>query len=102
MPRFTASARAKGDDRHGDVMRMVGSAYDVSHAIIPPTEATLRHNHRTRWRQKLPRYELMRSSVIERPENCVLTPASGRFANIHNGNYYGADADANLYLNAVN
>ena len=43
----------------------------------------------------------MRSSVIERPENCVLTPASGRFANIHNGNYYGAYTDASLYRNAA-
>ena len=101
MPRFTASARARRDDRHGDVMQMVGAAYDVSHAIILLTEATLRHNHRTRCRQQLPRYELMRSSVIERPENCALTPASGRFANIHNGNYYGASADASLYRNAA-
>ena len=101
MPRFTASARARRDDRHGDVMQLVGSAYDVSHAIILLTEAMERHNHRTRWRQQLPRYELMRSSVIERPESCVLTPANARFANIHNGNYYGPYADASLYRNAV-
>ena len=50
MPRFTASARARRDDRHGDVMQMVGSAYDVSHAIILLTEAMGRHNHRTRCR----------------------------------------------------
>ena len=101
MPRFTASARARRDDRHVNVMQMVVAAYDVSHAIILLTEATLRHNHRTRRRQQLPRYDLMRSSVIERPENCVLTPTSGRFANIHNGNYYGADAEASLYRNAA-
>ena len=54
----------------------------------------------TRWRQKLPRYELMRSSIIERPESRVLTPARDRIANIHNGNYYGAYADASLYRNS--
>ena len=43
----------------------------------------------------------MRSSVIERPENRVLTPANARFANIHNGNYYGAYAYAKLFRNAV-
>ena len=101
MPLFTASARAKGDDRHVDVMQMVVAAYDRDHAVILLTDATLRHNHRTRWRQQLPRYELMRSSIIRRPESCVLTPARDRFANIHNGNYYGAYSDASLYRNAV-
>ncbi len=101
MPRFTAPARGRRGDRHGDVMQMVGSGYDVSHAIILLTEAIGRHNHRTRWRQQLPMYELMRSSVIGRPESCVLTPARDRFANIHNGNYYGAYADASLYRNMV-
>ena len=40
------------------------------------------------------------TSVTERPENCVLTPARARLANIFNGNFYGADADASLYRNA--
>ena len=44
-------------------------------------------------------YELMRSSIIERPESCMLTPASACFVNIHNGNCY--DVDANWYRNAV-
>ena len=32
-------------------------------------------NHRTRWRQQLHMFELIRASVIERPEHCALTPA---------------------------
>ena len=46
-------------------------------------------------------YELMRPSIIERPERCVLKPALARFANIHDGNYYGTYADASLYRNAA-
>ena len=48
-------------------------------------------------------YELMRSSIIERPEICMLTPASACFVNIHNCNCYDADADADAswYRNAV-
>ena len=68
-------------------------------AIILLTDATLRHRIRIRWRQKLPMYELMRSSIIERPESCMLTPASACFVNIHNGNCY--DVDASWYRNAV-
>ena len=70
------------------------AAYDRDYAIILLTDAIERHNHRTRWRQELPMYELMRSSVIERPESYVLTPARDRFANIHHGNYHGAYAYA--------
>lgn len=54
------------------------AAYDRDYAIILLTDAIERHNHRTRWRQELPMYELMRSSVIERPESYVLTPARDR------------------------
>ena len=100
MPLFTASARAQGDDGQFEVLQMVVVAYDARHAVIPLTDAIERHNHPVRWRQKLPMFELMRASVIERPESCVLAPARARFANIHNGNYYGADADASLYRNA--
>ena len=102
MPLSTASARAQRDDGHVDVMQMAVAAYDTNHATILLNDAIERRNHRTHWRQKLPMYELMRSRIIERPESCVLTPVSAGFATIHDGNYYGADADANLYLNAVN
>ena len=68
---------------------MVVAAYDAQHAVILLTDATERHNHRTRWRQKLPMFELMRSNIIERPESCVLTRARARFANISNGAYPG-------------
>ena len=102
MPLFTASAGARRDDGRVNVMQMVVAAHDRDHAVILLTDGIERHNHRTRWRQKLPMFELMRSSAIERPESCVLTPArDDRFANIHNGNYYGAYADASLYRNAV-
>ena len=46
-------------------------------------------------------FGLTLASVKERPASCVLTPAKGRFVNIHNGNYYGAYPDASLYRNAV-
>ena len=101
MPLFTASAGARRDDGRVNVMQMVVAAHDRDHAVILLTDGIERHNHRTRWRQKLPMFELMRSSAIERPESCVLTPARDRFANIHNGNYYGAYAHASLYRNAV-
>ena len=101
MPLFTASARARRDHGHVNVIQMVVAAYHARHAIILLTDATLRHRHRhrIRWRQKLPMYELMRSSIIERPESCMLTPASACFVNIHNGNCY--DVDASWYRNAV-
>ena len=102
MPLLTASARARRDHGHVNVIQM---AYHARHAIILLTDATLRHRIRIRirWRQKLPMYELMRSSIIERPESCMLTPASACFVNIHNGNCYDADADvdASWYRNAV-
>ena len=54
------------------------------------------------WSQRgLAYFRLIVASVMERPESCVLTPVGGRFANIHNGNYYGAYSDASLYRNAV-
>ena len=99
MPLFTASARARRDHGHVNVIQMVVAAYHARHAIILLTDATLCHRIRIRWRQKLPMYELMRSSIIERPESCMLTPASACFVNIHNGNCY--DVDANWYRNAV-
>ena len=77
MPLFTASARAQSDDGCGDVMQMVVAAYHRDHAIILLTDAIERHNHRTRWWQKLPMFELMRARIFERPENRVLTPARG-------------------------
>jgi len=46
-------------------------------------------------------FRLLAASVQERPESYVLTPAGGRFVNIHKGNYYEAYADASLYRNAV-
>ena len=46
-------------------------------------------------------YELMRPSIIERPERCVLKPALAKFANIHDGNYCGTYADASLYRNVA-
>ena len=82
------------------MMQMVVVAYDRDHAITQLADAIERHNHRTRWKQQLPMFELMRPSIVERPESCVLTPASARFVNIFNGNYYSADADARLCRNA--
>ena len=75
MPLFTASAGARRDDGRVNVMQMVVAAHDRDHAVILLTDGIERHNHRTRWRQKLRMFELMRSSAIERPESCVLTPA---------------------------
>ncbi len=91
----TASTRAEGDDGRCEVVQMELAAYDRDHAF------TLRHNHRTRWRQQLPMYELIQASVIERPESCALTPANARFANIHKRNYYGAYPDSSLYRSTV-
>ena len=88
------------DDGKMDVMQMVVAAHDRDHAIIMLTDAIQRHNHRTRWRRQSPMFELMRSTVIEPPESCVLTPTCERFTNIHNGNYCGADAS--LYCTAAN
>ena len=65
MPLFTASARARWDDGCVGLMQMVVAAYGRDHAIILLTDAIERHNRRTRWRQQLPMYELMRSSIIE-------------------------------------
>lgn len=101
MPIFTSSARARRDDGRADIIQLVVIAYICDHAVILLTDAVERHNHRTRWGQQLPMFELMRSSVIERPESCVLTPASARFVNMHNGNFYGADANASLYRHAA-
>ena len=59
MPLFTASARARWDDGCVDLMQMVVAAYDHDHAVILLIDAIERHKHRTRWRQKLPMFELI-------------------------------------------
>ena len=53
------------------------AAYDHDHVVILLAHAIERHNHRARRRQQLPMFELKRSSIVERPESCVLTPARG-------------------------
>ena len=100
MPLFTASARAKDCNGQAKVIQLVVAAYDTSHAIDLCCAAVERHNQRTRRQRGLAYFRLLAASVQERPESCVLTPAGGRFANIHNGNFYGAYADASLYRNA--
>ena len=101
MPLFTASARATDYAGDVEVIQLVVAAYDTRHAIDLCCAALERHNQRTRRQRGLPYFRLLAASVQERPESCVLTPVGGRFANIHNGNYYGAYADASLYRNGV-
>ena len=101
MPLFTASARATDYNGDVEVIQLVTAAYYVRHAIDLCCAAVERHNQRTRRQRGLAYFRLLAASVQERPENCVLTQASGRFANIHNGNYYGAYADASLYRGTV-
>ena len=101
MPLFTASAQAGDYDGEVEVIQLVVAAYDTRHAIDLCCAALERHNQRTRRQRGLPYFRLIAASVAERPENCVLTPARDRFANIHNGNYYGAYPDAGLYRNAA-
>ena len=101
MPLFTASARATAWDGNVEVIQLVVAAYDTRHAIDLCCAALERHNQRTRRQRGLAYFRLLAASITERPENCVLTPTAGRFANIHNGNYYGAYSDASLYRNAV-
>ena len=94
MPLFTASAQAIDYDGDVEVVQLVVAAYDARHAIDLCCAALERHNQRTRRQRNLPYFRLIAASVKERPETCVLTPERGRFANIHNGNFYGAHGDA--------
>ena len=71
------------------------------HALDLCCAALERHNQRTRRQRSLAYFRPIAASVQERPESCVLTPVGGRFANIHNGNYYGAYTDASLYRSTV-
>ena len=66
---FTASSRARTVDGRVYMMQMVVVAYDRDHAITQLADAIERHNHRTHWRQQLPMFELMRPSIVERPES---------------------------------
>ena len=78
MPLFTASARARWDDGCVDVVQMVVASYDRDHAFILLTDATLRHNHRTRKRQKLPMFELIAPALSSgRRAACSLQRALG-------------------------
>ena len=62
-----ASARARREDDHVEILQMVVAAYDARHVIILLTGAVEWHNHRIRWRQKLSMLELTRASVAQRP-----------------------------------
>ena len=77
------------------------ATYDTRHAIDLCCAALERHNQRTRGQRGLAYFRMIAASVQERPESCVLTSASGRFANTHNGNYYAAYSDASLYRNPM-
>ena len=97
---FTASAHVTDYNGNVEFLQLVVAAYDPLHPIDLCCAALERHNHRTRRQRGLAYFRLIAASLQERPESCVLTSAGGRFANIHNGNFYGAYADASLYRNA--